>query len=274
MKKNLYYRDVISRKNRLRDGLLNWTLNFASFVRPLIEVFTRSNFGERYLRFSTCFRTAVFFCLLPFMIKALKTFLATSLRIGSEMRFDDNLEPMGSSTWDLIRDHYLTWYLFFAVFLYFSWKQRKYTRRNSTLFDFSKYSISSGRIHRYFYDTEFPVIGKANRRIIECYLEPLPFFVGGLLLMLLQQSIGNLLVFSSIMYSLGYMAAYRIGDNYILDKIDEIISNRNLEKTFLYDKDESETEGFSMTGNKPDDLEARRQLLPLLLGEANSIDAK
>lgn len=274
MKKNLYYRDVISRKNRLRDGLLNWTLNFASLVRPLIEVFTRSNFGERYLRFSTCFRIAAIFCLLPFMIKAFKTFLATSLRIGSEPRFDDNLEPIGSSSWELIRDHYLTWYLFFAVFLYFAWKQRKYTRRNSTLFDFSKYSISSGRIHRYFYDTEFPLIGKANRRTIECYLEPLPFFVGGLLLMLLHQNIGNLLVFSSVMYSLGYMAAYRIGDNFILDKIDEIISNKNLEQVFLYDKDESEANGFSMAGNKPDDLEGRRQLLPLLLGKDDAIDAK
>ena len=274
MKKSLYYRTQLSRKHRGRDAILNWTLNFAGLVRPLIEVFTRSNFGERYLRFSVCLSTALFFCFLPFLAAALKAFLAAYFRMESQMGMGENLQLAGSSMWENIRDQYLTWYLFFAVFLYFSWKQRKYTRRSRSLFDFSKYSISSGEIHPVFFREDLPVIGKATLRTIECYLEPLPFFVGGFLLMLLGQPIGDLLVFASVMYCLGYMAAYRKGDNYILDKIDEIICNEELANDFMSDEYKSNSRGFKFTGTKPDDAESRRKLLPLLLEEDNSIDAK
>lgn len=273
MKKSLYYRTVLTRKYRLRDAILMWTLNFAGLVRPLIEVFTRTNFGERYLRFSVCLSSALFFCFLPFMAAAFKAFLAAFFRMGSDMGMGDNLQLVGSSMWKNIKDHYLTWYLFFAVFLYFSWKQRKYTRRSRSLFDFSKFSISSGDIHPVFFREDLPVIGKADLRTIECYLEPLPFFVGGLLLMLLGQAIGNLLVFASVMYCLGYIAAYRRGDNFILDKIDEIISNEELADSFMNDDQQVNKRGFKFTGTKPEDPEARRKLLPLLLQEDDAVDA-
>lgn len=71
-----------------------------------------------------------------------------------------------------------------------------------------------------------------------------------------------------------FEAAYRKCDNYILDKIDEIICNEELANDFMSDEYKSNSRGFKFTGTKPDDVESRRKLLPLLLEEDNSIDAK
>ena len=48
MKKNIYYSEVVIRKNLVKSNLLNWLFALSSLLRVPVEVFLRKNFGERY----------------------------------------------------------------------------------------------------------------------------------------------------------------------------------------------------------------------------------
>jgi len=68
------------------------------------------------------------------------------------------------------------------------------------------------------------------------------------------------LVSISIIYSLSYVAAWRSGDDYILDIIDEMISVRNNQKSFVEGLDADQTDGYKMRGHRPTDPEFRRKV--------------
>jgi len=67
-------------------------------------------------------------------------------------------------------------------------------------------------------------------------IKPARFFETGILLIILQQRLGTLLCVCSIFYSLSYLMAYRIGDDFLLDKIHEMLMNEELSMALLEGK--------------------------------------
>ena len=83
-----------------------------------------------------------------------------------------------------------------------------------------------------------------------------------------------LLIVCSVFYSFGYAGAYHIGDNFVMDKIDEMISNEELEDSFVNDKDPSETRGFRFYGKKPTDPDMRRKVASLMTEDKEVYEAR
>jgi len=110
-----------------------------------------------------------------------------------------------------------------------------------------------------------------DQRLSECYLEPAVFFLAGCLLALIGQALGWLLIFCSICYSISYIAAYDSGDNFVMDKIDEIICNEELENSFIFEAPEEETRGFRFRGRRPDSHEYRHKILPLMMEDDETL---
>jgi hypothetical protein len=243
MKKNLYYRSVFRRDNVLQAFFLSFFYLLSSYPRLLLEVFIRKNFGERYFRLSSALTVALLIGLWP---------LVRTMGVS-------HIPGMGKET---LMPGYLTWYIFLAAFVGFSIKHHLDKRRNPSVFDFAKFSLYTGKIHPLFYKIEIPGLKTSVRRI-ECLFEPALFFLSGLLLSLIGQNLGHLLIVCSLFYGFGYAAAYLVGDNFVMDKIDEMICNEELEKSFVDDVGEDETRGFRFRGRKPDSRDMRQQLLPL-----------
>lgn len=236
MKRNIYYRSGFGRQNNIKVGILGFALAFCSYPRMLIEVFIRKDFGERYFSFSTLviFAVLLFIAPLPFLARIEKPF-------------------------QFFLFHFVTWYAFVFYFVYTGWQHKKTLKRSPSVFDFARYSGSSGSIHPKFYafkyrDKSFDI------RQIECYLEPLLFLLIGSGLLLLTQFIGAVFIVCSIIYGLSYMGDYYVGDIFIMGLIDEMICNEAFEKTFVQDKDE-DVRGFRSRFKRPTTEELRKQVL-------------
>lgn len=254
MKKNLYYRDVIKRDNILKQLFLALFSIVTSYPRLLLEVFTREKFGSRYFKLSAAISLAIPLALLPFMKRSLFGF-----------KFDTPAMTLDN----------VLWYGFLVCFLMVCVKHHRYSRRETAAFDFNKYSLSSGHFNKHF----LKVLKMSNRnytpRSVETLLEPGLFFILGLLLCILQVKLGVLLVICSVLYSLSYVAAYNSGDNFLLDKIDEIIANRNLEKIFIDDVPKSDADEFEARfSRRPTDGNLRRRAVEFMFEEEEAADAK
>ncbi len=247
MQKNLYFRTILRRENILKKGIYDTFLAIASFPRLLIEVFIRKNFGERYFSFAASVTVTIILAAIPYFLN----------KLSSGFRFRGQEE---NSFWSV----YATWYLFLIAFLYFALKRRNEIRRNPSVFDFERFSLCSGAIHPFFYKIQFS--NKApSQRTVETIYEPLLFFVGGLILMSIGQKIGVVILISSVCYSLGYLAAYHDGDNFVMDKIDEIILNEELENTFVNDLPDEQTRGVRIYATKPTAKDLREKVAKAFL---------
>lgn len=245
MKTTLYYKVVFQRQSILLEKMLDLFLLFASVPRMLLEVFIRKNFGERY--FSAFTAIIVFFVLavIPY-------------RFG-----------YGASFIDVISDN-ITWYLYLAGFLVACILRGREIQRQPSEFDFARFSLSTGDIDPRFYALrlggEVP-----NVRIIETILEPAFFFIIGAVLLLMSQKLGVLLMVSSVLYSLSYIAAYKKGDDFVLDQIDNALISKNFEEAFVNDADSSQTQGFRHYGRKPADPETRRRVAAIFLDDEDEV---
>lgn len=245
MKVNMYYRQVLRRAQDANKSILNFFLAISSWPRMLIEVFIRKNFGERYFSFSTAIVIALILAFFPLLTE-------TGFYIFSSNRY---YHELSSGFW--VRN--LTWYLYLIAFIYQCILRKNEIERLPSVFDFARYSLSSGIIHPSIMN--FKWNGKTlDIRTIETLVEPGLFFILGLLLSLFGQSIGILLIVCSIIYWLGYEAAYNIGDHFVMDKIDEMICNEEMANSFIEGKSVSETRGVQYYGRRPADPEARRKL--------------
>ena len=242
MKKNLYYQHTLSRYS-FKEALVNLFLGL-SWPRMILEVFLRKNFGDRYFYLSTAIVVAVFLGLMPAYVKFILAFF--------QRRYEE------FDVWAFLF-HYTTWYLFIAAFLYASFARHKEKRWLPSVFDFERYSRSSGEINPIFF--QLRLAGKpADIRTVETLLEPSGFFIVSLLLILLGQRLGFLLLGCSVFYSLSYRAAYRFGDNFVMDHIDEMICNEELVAAFVDDVDSRQTRGFRFYGRRPADPDVRRKV--------------
>jgi len=254
MKKNLYYKAVFARKNILKEFCLMGFLILISGPRLLLEVFIRKNFGERYFSMFQAVCLSIFLFFIPIAIAKYH-------------------EAMGDMSYNagtiMMRD--LTWYLFLAAFLYFSYQRQQEIKREPSVFDFARFSLSTGEINDRFY--QFKIRGKVpDPRTIATVLEPAFFLAIGIVLAILQQKVGVLLIFSSIFYSLGYRGAYYQGDMYIMDKIDEMICNEELSNSFVDDQQPKDTRGFYAYGRRPSNAAFRKQVVDSFFEEEPTSD--
>ena len=241
MKKNLYYKNHFGRKNVIKEFFLSLAYSFASIARMPLEIFTRRNFGERYFSFAQIVVFTVFMALIPLgYIKA------------QEFAFSG----MGVAT---IIAKFTTWYLFLAAVLRASLQRKQEIKRLPSVFDFARFSLSTGVLLPIIRDIK--INGKKQKmRTVEILVEPSVFLVAGLVLALFAQPIGYFIIICSILYSLSYVMAYHIGDNYIMDIIYNIICAVELEDVFVNDKSSKDSRGFQSYGRKPSDPDMRRKV--------------
>ena len=150
----------------------------------------------------------------------------------------------------------LTWLFLFIL----PGKRRAEIKRQPGVFDFAKFSLSTGVIDPRFYTLEIPGINSSPRNI-SILFEPLPFFLVGAILAFFGVGIGFLLIASSICYSLSYAGAYHLGDEFVMDKIDEMICSEEMVDSFVNDRPASETKGFEAYGKRPANPEFRRKVV-------------
>lgn len=143
-----------------------------------------------------------------------------------------------SSPWAYYKDlNGIIWLAFVIAFVVLCIRRREEQKREPSVFDFKKYSLYSGDLNPFF-STAF---GKSwNVRKIETLLEPGLFFCAGLILSFLGFGLGILLIVSSIFYSLGYVASYYEGDNWVMDKIDKIILSEDMHDVFVKGRQKSD----------------------------------
>lgn len=234
MKRNLYYSTVYKRQNVLKMSILNFFLVISSYPRLMLEVFLRKNMGERYFNLASAITVAIIFGIAPFLV-------GRSYYSFGQMLSEQKL-----------------YYAFLALFLVFSYLRHLEVKREPSVFDFARFSASSGRIHPIFFKIQ--LFGKKpSIRTVEIYYEAMPFFLAGILLAITEISplLGLLFIICSLIYSFSHSGAYMIGDDFIMDRIDEIISNEDLAAAFI--KDEVSPRGFRWYGKKPNSQELREE---------------
>ncbi len=239
MKKNLYYKEMFGRPNLIKKWFLGIFLSLSTFFRIPIEVLVRKKMGERYF---SLFQSILFAII-----------LLTAPYISGGFSFHG----------DMLLTNFGTWYLFTAFFVFNVYKRWQEVKHEPSVFDFAKFSLSTGEPHPFFMNIRF---GKDfSPRLLETVIEPGAFFIAGVILAVFIQPIGFILIFCSIVYSLGYMAAYNIGDDFVMDMIDEMICNQDMEKHFM-DDGQSE-KGVKFYARKPNSTELRSQLLDRIIVE-------
>jgi hypothetical protein len=250
MKKNLYYRTMYKRSNVFKSFSVNVFQFLASYPRLLLEVFIRRNLGERYFTF---FGSIV----MAFILAVLPLFLTGVIGLfGRTRSFEFTSFITGN----------LTWYVFLAAFVFFALKRREEIKRNPSVFDFGRFSLSSGEHHPLFYQIKRGGI-PPNPRTVETLLEPLFFFIIGLVLVLFGQLVGWLILVCSVLYGLSYRGAYKLGDDFVMDKIDEQIANEETFNAFVADQEPRLTRGMRFYGRRPVDPEKRKKVADSFIEE-------
>lgn len=283
MKINEYYRTQFRRENVIKLVILSFFRIFASGARLLLEVFIRKNFGERYFRLSYVLFLTIILSLLPFWLKDMQQ-KWTSQQAESEVEytFQENFDqeqvqetvpqtqPVSSSKWP--GWGYTLWYIYIAVFLGFGIKHHLDKKKYPSVFDFEKFSLSAGEAQEYM--SKVPFFKEANRRNRECYIEPALFLVIGLVLAVIGQYIGWLLIICSIFYSASYYGAYMDGDNFIMDKIDEMIVNEAMMDDFVTGQDYRSKKGSVTRAQRPNGEEFRQQVLDSIIKDDEVLTAQ
>lgn len=245
-KSNIYFHTVYGRTNVIKVWILNFFLAFSSWPRVFIEVFTRKHFGERYFLYSLCLLIAAIMAIAPFGMN----------------RYAPIMTVIGKN---------LTWYIYLVAFVIASFKRNIEVQREPGVFDFAKFSLSAGVINPWF--RQLKIFGKVqNGRVIAIYLEPGVFFLAGVALILLHQMLGVVFVVSSIFYGLSWAAQYYLGDQLIMDQIDNIIMSEEMVDTFVHEELPDKTKGFEVHAQKPKDPKLRRKLAEALMEDEPAVD--
>ena len=250
MTKNLYYRTVGGRPDVIYNLISFTVMRIASYPRLLLEVFIRQNFGERYFRMSAVVVLTALLITFPIAMKMMPSFSS------------------GSDSFWL---HYATWYLFTAAFFYVCLQRWKEVKHEPSVYDFKRFSFSNGRYIPQF-SAFVEKMADFDVRKLETVIEPALFFVIGLILALLGQRIGALILVSSIVYSLSYVGAYRSGDNFIMNMIDEMLVNESMKENFVEGTDDKERD-FRVRAKLPNDPDLRQQHLDQIIVEEEKVYA-
>ena len=233
------------------EGFLRFFFSICSWPRLILEVFIRRDMGERYFSFSM-------------VISALLTFLCIPLLFVATSALNDSMmSPYGGYGHRSHDNHYGTYIgiiAFAAAFFYAGLQRRKEIARLPSVFDFARFSLSTG--YSIVPNLPLPFMDwlAANPRREATVLEPGLCFLVGLVIVLINIPVGILLMFCSVVYSLSYVAAYKLGDFMIMDQIDNIICSEEFDAAFNEDRPQSETRGFQTFGRRPADPKMRRKV--------------
>lgn len=234
-----YFRAEFERKNYIREWFNVIVLSLCSYPRLLIEVFIRSELGERYGSPMSMATVGIALLILPWTDW-----------------FD---HYTGSSTTDVIMSNKM-WFCFVAAYAIFAVKRWMEIRRAPSVFDFGRYSKSTGSPFLFFVHVTDKA-GEINYRLIEIWLEPLMVFIVGFLFSFIDSHIALLLMSCAIIYSFSYMAAYNIGDNEIMKINDQSILNEEIEGIIIKNNGPDKSRGVRIYGKRPSTEELRRRLL-------------
>jgi len=235
-KRNSYYYEVFGRPAFLKKVFLSFFLELSYYFRVPIEVITRRNMGERYFNILLTAVMGIAFLYVP---------------IYFSKNYNNDID------WGQIFRMFGTWYIYTALFLYSSYKRWQEIRTYPSVWDLKRFSLTAGKPHSFF--LQLKMGGKElTPRFIAAVVEPGIFFGIGLVLTLLQQPIGIVLLVCSVVYALGYTAAYYLSDQFVMDKIDEMICNEDMRDIFV--NDIGSKRGFEFSAKRPTDKAARQQL--------------
>ena len=229
--KNLYYRTVFRRENVIKSFIFDLFKKICSYPKLAIEVFTRQNFGQRYFTLSSALGMLAFLVLFPLMLHRLEALSGDYSESGS--------------FWG----KFATWYMYVIGYVYFAFKRWLEIQHSPSTYDFTKFTLYSGDIDNRLF--QINLFGKATPRLVEIVYEPGVFLAVGLLLAILGKPVGFLLVVCSIIYSISYLAAYKQGDDFLLDLIDEKLMNDEFRSAFVNDLMGHETRGVRYYMRKP-----------------------
>jgi len=244
--RNLYYHTVFKRTNSVKVFILQVFLALASWFRVFIEVFTRKKFGERYFLFP------------------LNIMLAVILGIVPLGRY------YGTPVLAIIFKN-LTWYAYIVAFMIASYKRYLEVKREPSVFDFKRFSLSPGIIKKWLYKID--LIGmKMTNRNISIFVEPGIFMLIGMVLVALQQDIGYLLISSATVYGYSWAAQYYLGDQFIMDTIDQMIANEELVNSFVHTRIPADTRGFEVDASKIKSREFRRMVAENMMESEPAVD--
>lgn len=226
----------------LSSSWINLFVSLMGIPMKLLEVFLRRYMGERYFSFGGSVFLAIILTAAPFFFPE-----------GRYLRLTDMIF------------HYWGWYLFLIAFCFFSFLRYKEVRRPVGQFDFNKYSYSRGYGYDFFY--KIMLNGKEpSVRRVAIYYEPLTALLVGIILILIGQvAIGILTAFCAICYCLNWAHAYKMGDDLVLDWIDDIIVNRDTSETVHTGRPAAS--GFQFLGELPASNELRSGLAKHLAGD-------
>lgn len=232
----------------MKEAILAFFLAICSWPRLLLEVFLRKNLGERYFSLSTAVVMTVLLALTPIVFQQITHRL------------------FGSFGWGPFIGFFGSWYLFLAAFLYMCQRRHEEIKRLPSVFDFGRFSLSTGQIDPSL--LKITINGHLiDVRIVETVIEPSIFFVLGFVLFMTAQPIGVVLMLSALCYSFSYVGAYHQGDHFIMDKIDEMICNEEMVNAFVEGREASETRGVQFYGRRPADPDTRRKLVDNFMDE-------
>lgn len=247
MKKNHYFYDVYKREDEIKQLFVTIFLVLSSVPRFMIEVFIRKNFGHRYFIYSSA------------VLIGGTGILASVIAISAVSLISGDIDSSSFIKYGA------TWVIYFIAFLYFARKHRKDIKARDFSFYENRLSKYDGDLHPYFLERFGSPMEPEKLRRIQVLYEPLPFFIGGILLALLLQPIGFLLIFCSIVYSLGYMGAHYLGDEFFWDKNDEMIINKSMRIAFVKNEDLSKSHGIRIYGSRPKSEEQREELMSYII---------
>jgi hypothetical protein len=245
MKRNAYYTVLYGEPAAINKKLGAWVAVILSWPKSVLDVFLRKNMGERYF---TLFKSILIFAALWFIPVGIESLYRTE---------------MVSST---------SYYVFIILYAIMAGVRYLEIRREPSVFDFAKFSLSRGIPHPFF--LRIKLFGKPlSQRSIEVYAEPLLCFIIGVILVLIQEApVGALIILCSISYFMCNMISAIHGDHFIMDKIDEILLNQDLNETFIQGKEVSPRQ-VPFFSKKPSTEDLRKNFIDHLNNNDDDDDA-
>lgn len=249
MKSNRSFRHTIARQNHGKNFIYTLALTYCSYPRLLIEVFTRKHFGPQYINLSSVLGAAFLLFTLPLLLIFGPDVIMWVIRLFEAPRYHPPTEHEYAG--------YITWYIFAGVFLVTGIRRYLESRRNNFGEDFRVSARHSGDTHPFI----IKVFGQNDFRKLETIIEPGLALGLGIILHYAGQPLGMLLIICSIIYTVSYLGAYKLGDDFMYE-----LNNTAIQSTFKANKvqeffeKENQSKGFHM--EKPERYDTDQHKAP------------
>lgn len=227
---NRTIRTTEPRNTVLIPGFFGMFYVFSTYPKILIEVFTRRNFGRRYFYLTKCLILAFVLGIIPYL------FWVRLVSMYENEKWIRGITPPDPvDFWK----HHVAGYVFLALFLFFSFKRwieighfvgKVQTEKSSRFtgmpldffWTFGRRETIRKEKQGNLSEEEKATLKYNSGWLVECILEPLPFFLLGVLLLYTLQLFGLVLCVAAIFYSFGYIYSYMKSTENMQDIADEM----------------------------------------------------